>query len=360
MAELEELAANLQGASQHVRAQAGHTQGVLGSLELIGARMALDVAAAGVSLANMVGDGYVMIGGELGLASGQRFAESAASSQGRINDAKHLYHYMAHEDGVAETAAAARQWGGRLLAGDREAANDLGSVSLGAVLGGFSSGRRLASSAADAAPKPGRVVWLVDEDVVKVRESSELPASAMRERGVATVQAETPTSDAIRARVLANIRASEAAREASNFGEHVVRSNQLAANRGANFATDELLAGHFKKHGKEFRSMSPQEYLQVGQSIIQNGQKITYFYEPANEIRTGYISFMRNSNKTGESLFGFVGTNKDGAITTIHVKPRTELFDLLGDSAQSKLKVFRTDTIGPVPQQGWKYPYTRP
>lgn len=93
---------------------------------------------------------------------------------------------------------------------------------------------------------------------------------------------------------------------------------------------------------------------------MQNGQKVTYFYEPANEVRTGYISFMRNSRKTGESLFGFVGTNKDGAITTIHVKPRTELFDLLGDSAQSQLKVFRTDTVGPAPQQGWKYPYKKP
>ncbi|MBP0597384.1 hemagglutinin repeat-containing protein [Herbaspirillum sp. LeCh32-8] len=132
------------------------------------------------------------------------------------------------------------------------------------------------------------------------------------------------------------------------------------ANSAANFASDDLLVGHFNKHGMEFRTNSSQEYLQVGRDIMQNGQKVTYFYEPANEIRTGYISFMRNSSKTGESLFGFVGTNTDGAITTIHVKPRTELFDLLGDGAQSQLKAFRTNTVGPAPQQGWKYPYNKP
>jgi hypothetical protein len=125
----------------------------------------------------------------------------------------------------------------------------------------------------------------------------------------------------------------------------------------ATFANDELLAGHFKKHGAEFRAQSAEEYLQVGQDIMQHGHKIKYFYEPANEVRTGYVSFMRNSKKSGESLFGFVGTNSDRAITTIHVKPRTELFDLLGDSAQSRLKIFRTDTVGPAPQSGWKYPY---
>lgn len=92
---------------------------------------------------------------------------------------------------------------------------------------------------------------------------------------------------------------------------------------------------------------------------MDNGQQVSYFYEPANEMRTGYVSFMRNSQKTGESLFGFVGTDADGFITTIHTKPRTELFDLLGDSAQSKLKAFRTDTVGPTPQNGWKFPYTK-
>ncbi|MEW7988388.1 MAG: hypothetical protein AB2799_21570 [Candidatus Thiodiazotropha sp.] len=125
----------------------------------------------------------------------------------------------------------------------------------------------------------------------------------------------------------------------------------------ATFANDELLAVHFKKHGAEFRAQSAEEYLQVGQDIMQKGHKIEYFYESANEVRTGYVSFMRNSKKSGESLFGFVGTNSDRAITTIHVKPRTELFDLLGDSAQSRLKIFQTDTVGPAPQNGWKYPY---
>jgi hypothetical protein len=126
---------------------------------------------------------------------------------------------------------------------------------------------------------------------------------------------------------------------------------------GANFVNETKLVDHFEKHGSEFRAKSAEDYLQIGQDIINNGHEVKYFYEPVGETRTGYVSFMRNSKKTGESLFGFVGTDSNGFITTIHTKPRTELFDLLGDSAQSKLKAFRTDIIGPSPQNGWKYPY---
>ena len=127
----------------------------------------------------------------------------------------------------------------------------------------------------------------------------------------------------------------------------------------ASFRNEALLAGHFEKHGGEFRSAgvsNADEYVQVGREIMDSGQEVKYFYERANEVRTGYVSFMRNSQKTGESLFGFVGTDTDGFITTIH-KPRTELFDLLGDVQQSKLKAFRTDTIGPNAQKGWRWPY---
>ena len=132
------------------------------------------------------------------------------------------------------------------------------------------------------------------------------------------------------------------------------------ASRSTTFASDELLIDHFKKHGSEFRTPTEHDYLQVGQDIVRNGQAVEYFYAPANEIRTGYVSLMRNSTTTGESLFGFVGTRSDGVITTIHMKPRSELFGLLGDTEQNRLKAFRTDTVGPAPQKGWAYPYEKP
>jgi len=127
----------------------------------------------------------------------------------------------------------------------------------------------------------------------------------------------------------------------------------------ANFASESLLNGHFEKHGAEFRTTSPDDYLNVGRDIMNNGQPIDYFYGAAGENRTGYVSFLRNRSSNGEALFGFVGTNSDGFITTVHVKSRTDLFDLLGDQSQSTLKAFRTDTIGPNPQNGWKWPYSR-
>lgn len=80
------------------------------------------------------------------------------------------------------------------------------------------------------------------------------------------------------------------------------------------------------------------------------------FADGDGQTRTGYVSFMRNS-RNGESLFAFVGTNEDGFITTIHMKPRTDLFNLLGDDMQSKLKAFRTDTIRSNPQYGWRFQY---
>ncbi|MDQ0017859.1 hypothetical protein J2W23_006280, partial [Variovorax boronicumulans] len=130
---------------------------------------------------------------------------------------------------------------------------------------------------------------------------------------------------------------------------------------GAVFASDAKLIGHFEKHGGEFASVgvsSPYGYLQMGREIMDAGVPVSYFYTPANEMRTGYVSFMRNSKK-GEALFGFAGTDADGFVTTIHTKSRTEFFELLGDNAQSKTKAFRTDTIGPNPQQGWKFPYNQ-
>ena len=130
---------------------------------------------------------------------------------------------------------------------------------------------------------------------------------------------------------------------------------------GAIFSSETKFWAHFEKHGAEFRSVGgggPYEYLQIGRDIMKTGQEVSYFYEPANEMRKGYVSFIRNSQKSGESIFGFVGTDSRGYISTIHMKRRTELFDLLGDEVQGKLKAFQTDTIGPNRQQGWKWPYS--
>ncbi|MBB5020653.1 hypothetical protein HNQ59_003978 [Chitinivorax tropicus] len=150
---------------------------------------------------------------------------------------------------------------------------------------------------------------------------------------------------------------------AAGKGPRVGGSEVVPNNAGSSFANEANLIGHFNKHGGEFKSIgvsTAEDYLQVGRDIMENGHQVQYFYEPANQVRTGYVSFIRNSKKTGESLFGFVGTNADGFITTIHTKPRTELFDLLGDSAQAKLKAFRTDTLGPNPKVGFRWPYEEP
>jgi RHS repeat-associated protein len=130
---------------------------------------------------------------------------------------------------------------------------------------------------------------------------------------------------------------------------------QVAGNSAPAFTNETKLIQHFEKHGTEFRVNSADDYLNVGQDIIQNGHQIKYLYN--DEIRTGYISYMRNNQRSGESLFGFVGVNPEGAIATIHTKSRTDIFKLMGDTEQSQLKIFRTDTIGPKPQQGWVFPY---
>lgn len=127
---------------------------------------------------------------------------------------------------------------------------------------------------------------------------------------------------------------------------------------GANFASESLLNSHFAKHGAEFNATTSEDYLNIGRDVMNNGQPVNYLYEAAGENRTGYVSFARNRSSNGEALFDFVGTNNDGFITTIHTKSRTDLFDLLGDESQSSLKAFRTDTIGPNPQNGWKWPYS--
>ncbi len=97
-----------------------------------------------------------------------------------------------------------------------------------------------------------------------------------------------------------------------------LRGAKATANvREANFADNAKLLSHFEKHGAEFGVKSSSEYLQVGKDIIKNGDKVQYLYR--GEIRTGYVQFMGNSSR-GDAKYGFVGTNSDGAITTIHVE----------------------------------------
>jgi len=101
------------------------------------------------------------------------------------------------------------------------------------------------------------------------------------------------------------------------------------------------LVSHFGKHGAEFGAKSASEYLQVGQDIMQYGQKVEYFYKRAGEMRTGYVQFMSSSPRSG-AKFGFVGTNAEGAITTIHTESGNSFWKMLNNGNIDKV-------IGPLP-----------
>ncbi|WP_353556352.1 LysM domain-containing protein [Paraburkholderia terrae] len=103
----------------------------------------------------------------------------------------------------------------------------------------------------------------------------------------------------------------------------------------AGFASEAKLVGHFEKHGAEFGASSASEYLQIGQGIMKNGVEVEYFYKPADELRTGYVQFMGNSSR-GTAKFGFVGTNTDGAITTIHTESGKSFWKMLNGTPADK------------------------
>ncbi|SDX79614.1 hypothetical protein SAMN05444514_1555, partial [Pseudomonas syringae] len=109
--------------------------------------------------------------------------------------------------------------------------------------------------------------------------------------------------------------------------------------RSASFADDAKLIGHFEKHGAEFGAKSSIEYLQTGKDIMQGGDKVQYLYK--GEMRTGYVQFMGNSSR-GDAKYGFVGTNSDGVITTIHVESGKSFWKMLNGDPKDK-------TIRPVP-----------
>ena len=97
------------------------------------------------------------------------------------------------------------------------------------------------------------------------------------------------------------------------------------------FATDAKLISHFESHGSEFGAANADGYLKIGRDIMRNGTRVQYPYK--GEIRTGYVEFMGNTRR-GETKFGFVGMNSDGAITTIHTESGKSFWKMLnGDSS---------------------------
>ncbi|MDI9329663.1 RHS repeat-associated core domain-containing protein, partial [Cronobacter malonaticus] len=110
------------------------------------------------------------------------------------------------------------------------------------------------------------------------------------------------------------------------------------------FADSEKLTSHFKKHGGEFRAQSEAEYLAIGNDIIKNGHKVQYLYK--GELRTGYVMYMGNTSK-GAAKVGFVGTNANGHITTIHTKSGKDIWKTLnGDAKDTTIRVVPRDEDG--------------
>jgi RHS repeat-associated protein len=107
-----------------------------------------------------------------------------------------------------------------------------------------------------------------------------------------------------------------------------------AINAAKGFADEAKLIGHFERHGAEFGAKSATEYLQVGRDIMQNGQKLEYLYK--GEARTGYVQFMGNK-ANGTAKFGFVGTNTDDAITTIHTESGNSFWKMLNGSTDKTI-----------------------
>ena len=122
--------------------------------------------------------------------------------------------------------------------------------------------------------------------------------------------------------------------------EHIATELSAGATTGrgaaqATFATDAKLITHFQDHGAEFFAANAADYLQIGRDIMKNGTKVAYPYK--GEIRTGYVKFMGNT-RSGNAKFGFVGTNPDGAITTIHTESGKSFWKMLnGDSSKRNI-----------------------
>nr|WP_256661182.1 RHS repeat-associated core domain-containing protein [Pseudomonas sp. LAIL14HWK12:I2] len=103
--------------------------------------------------------------------------------------------------------------------------------------------------------------------------------------------------------------------------------------RPENFGSDEKLAGHFEKHGAEFKAMSNEEYLLTARGVVNQGTRVEYLYK--GEVRAGYIQLM-GTNRKGEAKFAFVGTNTNNEITTLHTKSGKEFWRTINGNAQDK------------------------
>ena len=66
---------------------------------------------------------------------------------------------------------------------------------------------------------------------------------------------------------------------------------------------------------------------------MQYGQKVEYLYK--GETRTGFVQFMNNTSK-GDARFGLVGTNSDGAITTIFAPSGKNFWKAINGSGTDK------------------------
>jgi RHS repeat-associated protein len=118
----------------------------------------------------------------------------------------------------------------------------------------------------------------------------------------------------------------------------------LGWSKCSNFENKDKLNSHFKKHGGEFGAKTKQEYLDIGHYVVKNGYKVQYPYK--GELRTGYVSYMGNTSK-GATKIGFVGTNSEGHITTIHTKSGKDIWKTLnGDAKDTVLKVIPRDANG--------------
>ncbi|MFY0476755.1 hypothetical protein [Achromobacter marplatensis] len=109
--------------------------------------------------------------------------------------------------------------------------------------------------------------------------------------------------------------------------------------KSASFADEAKLIGHFEKHSAEFGVKSSIEYLQAGKDIMQGRDTVQYLYK--GEMRTAYVQFMGKPSR-GDPKYGFVGTNSDGAITTIYVESGKGFWKMLNGDPKYK-------TIRPVP-----------
>jgi hypothetical protein len=106
------------------------------------------------------------------------------------------------------------------------------------------------------------------------------------------------------------------------------------------FADKDKLKAHFDKHGYEFNVETETEYLNIARDIVDNGYKVEYPYK--GEERTGFVQLM-GTNRRGEAKFGFVGTNNNSDITTLHTKSGKDFWKTLNSNAQDKIIRIKND-----------------